>query len=106
MSDTHVVTASFPTLDAARSARGRLARAGFARNSVDIERQGDAFEVNISTRNENRRRVERILEGRSVAQSAGQAGGAARDFVYRHPVASAGLAALAGFVLFGLANRR
>ncbi|GEP09041.1 hypothetical protein [Methylobacterium gnaphalii] len=106
MSDTNSITASFPTLEAARSARKRLARAGFARNSIDIERRRDDFEVSIRTRDENRRRAEAILHRQSMPLDVGQVADGARSFVERNRGLSIGLAALAGFMLFGLTNRR
>ena len=68
MSDSTLASVTLPSLKAARSARDRLARAGFARNSIDIDRQGDTFEVSINTREENRDRAERILTGLAVGQ--------------------------------------
>ncbi|MCE4226964.1 hypothetical protein HCU64_24815 [Methylobacterium sp. C25] len=106
MSDTSSITASFPTLEAARSACKRLARAGFARNSIDIKRRRDDFEVSISTRDENRLRAEAILLRPARVLDAGQAADGALDFVYRNRGLTIGLAALAGFLLFGLTNRR
>jgi len=106
VSDTRSVSASFPTLDAARSARRRLARAGFARNSIDIDRRQDGFEVAIRTREENRDRAARILSGQSMPRNLREAAEGARHFVEENTAVSLGLAALAGFVLFGLTRRR
>ena len=82
MSDSDLVSMTFPSLDAARSARGRLARAGFARNSIDIERRGDEFVVFITTREENRARAERILNGSPLVNDLRQASGRALDVFY------------------------
>jgi hypothetical protein len=106
MSDSALASVTFPSLKAARSARDRLARAGFARNSIDIDRQGDAFEVSINTRAENRDRAERILTGSPLGNDLRQAGEHATDFVQANRSLALGLAALAGFALFSLTNRR
>ncbi|WP_336489916.1 hypothetical protein [Methylobacterium nigriterrae] len=99
-------SAVFPSLRAARSARNRLARAGFARNSIEIERDGDAFAVSIATREENRDRAERILTGSPLGHEVREAGERALDSVRSSRPLALGLAALAGFALYRLTNRR
>ncbi len=106
MSDSMLASATFPSLKAARSARERLARAGFARNSIEIDRHADAFEVSINTREENRGRAERILTGSPLGNDFRQVGEQAADFVQANQPLALGLAALAGFALFSLTNRR
>lgn len=100
------VSATFPNHGAARAAKDRLVRAGFARNSIDIDRRGDGFEVWISTRDENRERVERILNGSAVADDLRRAGSATMDAFNGNRALALGLAALAGFALYGLTQRR
>ena len=100
------VSAEFASLNAARRARDRLARAGFARNSIDIERHGDGYAVHLSTREENRARAARLLDSEPVTEVLRRGGGAAADAVASHRGISLFLAVLAGFALFGLTNRR
>lgn len=100
------VSAEFASLSAARRARDRLARAGFARNSIDLDRHGDGYAVHLSTREENRVRAARILDGEPVTDVLRRGGGRAADAVAGNRAISLGLAALAGFVLYGLSNRR
>lgn len=106
MSDSTLASVTFPSLKAARSARDRLARAGFARNSIYIDRQGDAFEVSINTREENRDRAERILTGSPLGNDLRHFGERAADFVQANRSLAFGLAALTGFAHFSLTNRR
>jgi hypothetical protein len=100
------ISAVFPSLRAARSARERLSRAGFARNSIDIDRDDDAFVVSIATRDENRARAERILDAHPVASDLREAGSRAVEALQGNRPLALGLAALAGFALYGLTNRR
>ena len=106
MSDSTLASVAFPSRKAAQSARDRLARAGFARNSIDIDRNGDTFEVSINIREENRDRAERILRGSPLGNDLRQAGEQAASFVQGNHSLALGLAALAGFALFSLTNRR
>jgi hypothetical protein len=48
---------------------GRLADAGFARNSVRIERDGDDLHVEVHCREENRARVRRVVARSSAIGS-------------------------------------
>lgn len=104
--DTRGVSQEYPSHAAANAARERLVRAGFARNSVDLYRRGDVYTVWIPTREENRRRAERALTGRAPLRAMGRGGAAALDSVGSNPVLALGLAALAGFALFGLTRSR
>ena len=106
MSDSSLASVTFPSLKAARSARDRLARAGFARNSIDIDRHGEVFEVSINTREENRARAERILTGSPLGNDLRQAGEQAAGFVQANRSLALGLAALMGFALYRLTSRR
>lgn len=104
--ENQLVAVAFPNLRAARLARKRLVRAGFARNSVDIERHDDAFEVSISTREENRARARRILERPIAGEYVREAGVRAADTVSDNRLLLLGFAGLAGFLLYRLVNER
>lgn len=106
MSDSALASVIVPSLRAARSARERLARAGFARNSVDIERHGDEFEVSISTRMENLERAQDILHGNPVVGDLRDAGSRALGAFHDNRPLALGLAALAGFAIFHVSKRR
>jgi hypothetical protein len=61
-SDVAVVTATVPSLEDAHEMAGRLTQAGFARNSIDIERLGEEeYEVSMHVRASNRARAERAI---------------------------------------------
>jgi hypothetical protein len=106
MPDTGLASALFPSLNAARSAKQRLVSGGFARNSVDIERQGDGFEVLIHVRDEHRARAEGLLahstSTHALYEKGSEAVGAFRDNRWL----ALGLAGLAGFAMFGLLRGR
>ncbi|WP_232628360.1 hypothetical protein [Methylobacterium sp. Leaf118] len=104
--DTVGVEADFSSREAAHAAKARLVRAGFARNSIDIYRRGDDYVVHLPTREENRNRAARILKGWALVESAKRGGWAAADGLGSHPLLALGVAALAGFALYGLTNRR
>jgi hypothetical protein len=106
MPDTSIASAVFPSLDAARKAKARLVSGGFARNSIDIERQDNAFEVLIHVRDERRALADSLLARSPVAHSLHQTGGQAASAVQDHRLLALGLAGLAGFALFGLLRRR
>lgn len=106
MSDSVLATVTLPSLQAARSARERLSRAGFARNSVEIDRVDDgSFAVSIATRPENHARAERILGGSPLANDLRDGVQAAASHVRENRGLALGLAALAGFALYGLMRR-
>lgn len=104
--DTVGVEADFSSHSAARAAKERLVRAGFARNSIDIERDGDIFVVHLPTQEANWQRAARILKGRALVEKAKSTGWAAADTLGTHSLLTLGLAALAGFALYGLTSRR
>lgn len=64
-------------------------------SSIDIDWQGDAFEVSINTREENRDRAERILTGSPLGNDLRHAGEQAADFVQANRSLAVDLAALA-----------
>jgi hypothetical protein len=106
MSTSILTSVAFPSLKAARVVRDRLIRAGFARNSIDIERHGEEFEVSISTREENRARAERILSGSPLGNDLRAASTQALGAFHGNQLLALGLSALAGFALYSLMNRR
>ena len=105
MSENGLVSVAFTSHKAARAARERLVRAGFARNSIDIDRHGDEFEVSITTREENRARAERVLSRQVAGTRLREVGAQAVDAFNGQRTLALGLAVLAGFLLFGLVNR-
>lgn len=104
--DTVGVHADFTSRAAAHAAKDRLVRAGFARNSIEIDRHGDTYVVHLPTQEANRRRAARILKGHALVESAQRTGWAAADTLGSNRLLTLGLAALAGFALYGLTNRR
>lgn len=104
-SDISSARARFPSLRAARAVREHLASAGFARNSIEIDRDDDAFVVSIATRDENRNRAERILNSYPLATDLRSAGSRAVETLQGNRPLALGLAALAGFALYSLTNR-
>jgi hypothetical protein len=61
MQDTITIRETFSNRDDAEEARERLEDGGFARNSMNIMRIGDQYELAIHTRRENRQRVQDCL---------------------------------------------
>ncbi|KQQ07688.1 hypothetical protein [Methylorubrum extorquens] len=106
MPDSTLTSVAFPSLKTAQVVRDRLARAGFARNSIDIERHGEEFEVSITTREENRARAKRILSGSPLGNDLRLAGTQALNTFHANRALALGLAALAGVALYSLMNRR
>jgi hypothetical protein len=106
MSDSVLASVTVSSLEAARTLRARLTRAGFARNSVEIDRlEDEGFAVSIATRPENHARAERILAGSPLGNDLRTAGEAAASHVRDNRSLALGLAALAGFALFSLTRR-
>ncbi len=59
------ITADAESLELAHVIVGRLTQAGFARNSVDVERRGDdGFGVSLHVRDANRRRAQQAIQNR------------------------------------------
>jgi hypothetical protein len=102
MPDTGLASAFFRSLNAARSAKQRLVSAGFARNSIDIDRQGDGFEVLIHVRDEHRERAEGLLARSPVLHSLHETGGQAVTAFQDNRLLALGLAGLAGIAVFSL----
>jgi hypothetical protein len=66
MQDTITIRETFSSRDDAEDARERLESAGFSRNSMNLMRSGDRFELTIHTRPENRQRVRDCIEASDV----------------------------------------
>ena len=62
MQQTVTIREVFSSRDDAEEARERLEYEGFARNSMNIMRIGDHFELTIHTRPENQQRVEELID--------------------------------------------
>lgn len=106
MPDNGFASAVFPSLESARKAKARLVSGGFARNSIDIERQGDAFTVLIHVRDERRELAKSLLARSPIAHSLQQTGGQTVTTFQDNRLLALGLAGLAGFALFSLLRRR
>ena len=105
MPDTSIASALFPSLNAARFAKQRLVSGGFARNSIDIERQEDGFQVLIHVRDEHRARADSLLARSPIGHSLHETGGQAVATFQDNRLLALGLAGLAGFALFRLLRR-
>jgi len=105
MPDTGLASALFPSLSAALAAKQRLISGGFARNSIDIERHGDGFEVLIHVRDEHRERAESLLARSPITHSLHERGGQAVTAFQDNRLLALGLAGLAGFAVFSLLRR-
>ncbi len=66
MQDTIIIRETFSSRDDADEARDRLEYGGFARNSMNIMRIGEQYELAIHTRPENRQRVQDYISGSDV----------------------------------------
>lgn len=85
MQDTVTIRETFSSRDDAEAARERLEHSGFARNSMNITRIGDQFELAVHTRPGNRQRAEECINasdimfearryGRQISEHAPSAG--------------------------------
>ena len=66
MQDTITIRETFSTRDDAEDARERLESAGFSRNSMNLMRSGERFELTLHTRPENRQRAQDCIEASDV----------------------------------------
>lgn len=107
--NTTLIWASFPSRDLADQAVHRLEHAGFARNSIDLDRREDGgWNVGVHTREQNLERVRDLLHSSNRLFALNQYGGGAADTLLRSPMFWAGAAALAGIAGLALLpkNRR
>lgn len=104
MPNTTVASGSFSSRRAADQAVQRLVTSGFARNSIELQRHpdDDGYDVLVHTREENRHRVQHLIET-SAPRYAFERGmtNAARS-AKSHPFLILGAGVLAGLALYGL----
>jgi hypothetical protein len=79
MEDTTTIRETFASRDEAEEARARLEYGGFARNSMNIMRVDDQYELAIHTRPENRDRVQECLSGSDFMFDAARYGREIRE---------------------------
>ncbi len=105
--NTTVVWASFPSHEAAEKIRDRLTANGFARNSIEIYRQGDGdgCDVAVHTSEKNLPRVESLLHTSAPVYALRQFGSGAVRTVATNPFVIGGGIALAGLILYSLLPR-
>ena len=104
---TTVVWASFPTHEAASHMKERLIANGFARNSIEIYRQGkgSACDVAVHTREHNLHRVEQLLHASGPVYALRQMTDGAIKSATSNPLVIGGGLALAGLVVYALLPR-
>ena len=105
----HATTAwaSFPNREEADQAIQRLSSGGFARNSIDLDRQRDGtWNVVVHTSEPNLQRVERLLRSSAPMQAAFHGLESPIQAAVRNPVVALGAAALAGLVVYGLLHAK
>lgn len=105
----HPTTAwvSFPSREEANQAIQRLSSGGFARNSIDLDRQRDGtWNVVVHTSEPNLQRVERLLRSSAPMQAAFHGLESPMQAAVRNPVVALGTAALAGLVVYGLLHAK
>jgi hypothetical protein len=100
---TTTAWASFPNREEADQAVQRLSSGGFARNSIDLDRQQDGtWNVVVHTSERNLQHVERLLRSPSPMYAAAHSLESPIQAVTRNPAVALGAAALAGLVFYGL----
>ncbi len=105
--NTTLAWASFPSHREADQARNRLVEAGYARNSIDIDRRQDGtFTVEVHTREEHLPRVERLLHASAPMYAVRQYGSGMLRNAAANPLVMVGGAALAGLLLYALLPRK
>jgi hypothetical protein len=99
--------ASFPSREEADQAIQRLSSGGFARNSIDLDRQRDGtWNVVVHTSEPNLQRVERLLRSSAPMQAAFHGLESPIQAAIRNPAVALGAAALAGLVVYGLLHAK
>jgi hypothetical protein len=95
--------ASFPTRGEADQAVQRLSSGGFARNSIDLDRQQDGtWNVVVHTSERNLQHVERLLRSSSPMYAAYSSLPDPMQLLKRNGTIAFGAAALAGLTLYAL----
>ena len=106
---TTTAWATFRSREDANQAIQRLLSAGFARNSIDLDRRQDgSWEVSVHTSPRNTERVDALLRAPSPMYAVERRTSGAVESLLGNPVVLAGAAALAGTIIYSLlpSNRR
>jgi uncharacterized protein YpuA (DUF1002 family) len=100
---TTTAWATFPTREDAQQAIQRLSSAGFARNSIDLDRRQDgSWEVTVHTSPRNTERVNQLLRAPSPMYAVQRRSSGAVESLIGNPLVLAGAAALAGTIIYSL----
>ena len=103
---TTVAWAAFPTRDEAQQAIERLSRAGFSRNSIDLDRNRDGrWNVAVHTSERNLQRVEGLLHSSAPMYAVREQTLGALAAMRSNPLVLAGGAVLAALVAYSLLPR-
>lgn len=103
MPNTSIATGSFSSRSEANQAVQRLVSAGFARNSIELHRHDDGYDLEIHTRQENVRRAERLIHDASMPLYAvRQTASGVVETAKSYPLVLLGAGILAGFLIYSL----
>jgi hypothetical protein len=105
MPNTTVASATFPSRKAADQAVHRLVSSGFARNSIDLRRHDEGYDLEVHTRRENLKRVEQLIHASAPMYAVREAASGAVQTAKSHPILLLGAGILAGFVIYNLILR-
>jgi hypothetical protein len=105
--NTTVVWASFPSHEVAEQMRERLTAQGYARNSIEIFRQGhdEGCDLAVHTSEENLQDVESLLHTSAPVYALRQMRSGVIKTAAANPLVIGGGIALAGLVLYSLLPR-
>jgi hypothetical protein len=104
MPNTSIATGSFPSRREANQAVQRLVSAGFARNSIELERHDDdeGYDLAIHTRQENIKRAERLIHASEPLYAVRQTASGVVQTAKSYPFILLGAGVLAGFLIYSL----
>lgn len=104
MPNTTVASGSFSSRKAADQAVQRLVTSGFARNSIELQRhpRDEGYDVLVHTREENRHRVQHLIETSAPRYAIERGMKGAAQSVRSNPFLILGAGVLAGLALYGL----
>jgi hypothetical protein len=107
MPNTSTATGSFPSRREANQAVQRLVSAGFARNSIELNRHedDDGYDLAIHTRQENLRRAERLIHASVPLYAVRQTASGVVQTAKSYPLVLLGAGVLAGFLIYSLIPR-
>jgi len=107
MPNTSTATGSFPSRREANQAVQRLVSAGFARNSIELNRHedDDGYDLAIHTRQENLRRAERLIHASAPLHAVRQTASGVVQTAKSYPYVLLGAGVLAGFLIYSLIPR-